>query len=250
MDTQLNLLGFNLYSSKIINTLLSGDILGVKEIYAKTQIPKNKIYEALESLISRGILGLEDGKPKKYFILNDGIFDEMLKKKEGEITNLKVKLEELKKSRDKINPSVLSIIDGDDEVHRLIEYSNMSVKHEILSCSRLEKMYWGCFRTLKDAIDRGVKAKFIALKTKNNYEILKNYYDIGVELRIYEIKDKVFPKIGLFDKKYTRITIWNPDVKTAKDFKTIWANSSIMYEIVKNHFDTIWDDSTPFVPTV
>lgn len=245
---KLNVLGFNKYSSNVINVLLSGNIYTVKEIYQKTKIPKNKIYETLEVLISKGIVAEDKGKPKKYFILNDGILNSMIDKKQIQLEELKNKLIEIKKSREKISSSVVSIIEGDDEIHRLIEYSNLSVKKEILSCSRLTKMHYGCYRTLKQAINRGVKVKFIVVYTGKNFEVIKQYYDLGVDIRIYNSKKEVFPRIGLFDKKFTRITIWDPDIKNSENYKTIWAKSSILYRIVRNHFDTIWNSSEPFIP--
>jgi len=249
MTNNLEVLGFNMYASKIINQLLSGGIFTVKELYSLTKIPKNKIYETLELLISKGIVAEDKGKPKKYFILNDQLLDNMILKKETQLAELKSKIEELKKNREIITPSVLSIIEGDDEIHKLVEYSNVSVKKEILSCSRLTKMHYGCYRTLKAAIERGVKVKFVAIYDGKNFDVLKQYFELGVEIRIYDLNKGVFPKIGLFDKKYTRITIWEPDVKDPKKYKTIWAKSSILYKIVRNHFNTIWNESLPFDPT-
>jgi len=244
----LDLLGFNSYESKIIEILLTGEPFTVKYIYSKTKIPKNKIYETLESLKGKGFIAEEDTRPKKYFIINNTIFDEMIKDKQEKLESLKQKLKEMKEIKHKINPQVLSISEGDEEAHRLVEHSNRIVKTEILSCSRLSKMYYGCFRTLKEAIDRGVKARFVTLYTGKNFDILKEYHNIGVEIRIYKSKRSDFPKIGLFDEKYTRITIWPPDEKDPKKFKTIWANSPLLYKIVKAHFDNIWQDSTPFDP--
>lgn len=243
--SDFNLLGFTQYASKILDILVRGDLYTVKELYEKTRIPKNKIYETLDHLISEGMVAQEDGKPKKYFLINDAIFDEILEKRKDELEQLKDRLTDLRNKKEKINPSVLSIVDGADEMHRLIEYSNLSIKNEILSCSRLRKMYYGCFRTLKTAIDRGVVVKFIAPQN-SDAKVLRSYHDIGVEIRVWKRKG-VFPKIGLLDGKYTRITIAQPDVKDDRHHKTIWANSTILYNIVRNHFDKLWDESDPFV---
>ncbi len=247
MENKFHLLGFNSYASNILCVLLNGDVYAVREIYEKTKIPKNKIYETLDFLKSKGIVGEENGSPKKYFIINHNILDSLIEDKESELETLKCDLEELKTKREKINPSVLSMIEGDDEIHKLIEYSNLSVKNEIMSCSSLTKMYYGCFRTLKTAIERGVKVKFVARYNGKNYNILKSYHDLGIQIRIYNSK-KIFPKIGLFDDKYVRVTIYNPKLKSESAYKTIWANSSILHEIVKNHFNKLWEESEPFDP--
>ncbi|MGM5488456.1 MAG: TrmB family transcriptional regulator [Nanobdellota archaeon] len=239
-----NLIGFGRYSSQVMDLLLGGDLLSVKEIYEKTRVPKNKIYEALEKLQQDGIVGCEEGKPKKYFIVNDGLISERIDEKEQELERMRASLEEVRKKRAKLNPSVFSVIDGADEMHKLIEYSNMSIKHEILSCSHLRKMYYGCYRTLREAMERGVVVKFIAPKNASK-SVMKAYRDIGVEIRIYHTSD-LFPKIGLLDHKYTRVTISDPDVKDKRHEKTIWANSKLLYNIVKNHFDKLWDESVPF----
>ena len=246
--TDFSLIGFNKYDSMIISVLLKGNVLTVKQVYDMIKVPKNKIYESLEKLAKEGIVCQEKCKPKKYFIVNDRIIDELILKKEEKLLLLKEKVDELKKSKEMLNPSILSIIDGDDEIHKLIEHSNSSIKTEIFSCSRLTKMHYGCFRTLKDAIERGVKVKFISIYNGDNFDVLRKYYNIGVEIRLFDNKKKVFPKIGLFDKKFTRITIWEPDVKDKKDYKTIWANSKILYNIVENHFNKIWEESLIFDP--
>jgi sugar-specific transcriptional regulator TrmB len=247
-DNKLELLGFNSYESSIIVVLMTGEPFTVKQIYEKTKIPKNKIYETLEHLKSKGIIAIENNKPKKYFLINNTIFDDLIFKKQEKLEKLKIELEELKIIQEKINPDVLAISEGNEEVHRLVEHSNRIVKQEILSCSRLSKMYYGCYRTLKDAIARGVKARFVTLDTGKNFKVLKAYYDIGVELRIYNSKKSDFPKIGLFDEKFTRITIWPQKEKDPKKFKTIWANSPLLYKIVKAHFDNIWNNAIPFDP--
>jgi sugar-specific transcriptional regulator TrmB len=248
MAQDFKLIGFGKYSSQILNILLCGDILNVKEIYTKTKIPKNKIYESLEELQSKGLIGLEEGKPKKYYILNDKILDDLIDTREEELKEIRKKITDLKKSREKLTPSEISIIDGTDDVHKLIEYNNLSIKKEILSCSNLKKMYYGCYRTLQDAISRGVKVKFIG-SNESTYSVLKAYHDIGVEIRIFK-SNTIFPKIGLLDKKYTRVTISNPTKKNSNDSKTIWANSKVLYKIVKNHFDKIWEESIPFTPNL
>ena len=77
-ETNLRLLGFNMYESKILDVLLPGELMSVKDIYSKTKIPKNKIYETLENLKDQGIIGEQTDKPKKYFIINGSILDVML----------------------------------------------------------------------------------------------------------------------------------------------------------------------------
>ena len=222
-------------------------MFSVKQLYEDTHIPKNKIYETLQNLKNQGIVGYQEGTPKLYFIMNDALLDARIQEKEGDLERLRERLQEIRSKREKINPSILSIIDGADEMHRLLEYSNLSIQKEILSCSRLRKMYYGCYRTLKDAVARGVKVKFVAPSDAQK-KVLKAYHDIGVDIRIYHPPNGVFPKIGLLDERYTRITIARPDVTRPQDQKTIWANSSILYNIVKNHFDKIWADSKPFEP--
>ena len=193
----------------------------------------------------QGIVGFDQAKPRKYFIINEGILEELVEKRQKDLLDLKSTIKEHQISKEKIKPQILSIIEGHEEMQKLIQYSNKHVKKEILSCSRLTTMYYECFRTLKDTINRGVCVKFIAIYNGKNYKILKAYHDIGVEIRIYPNK-KVFPKIGLFDGKYARITLY----KDKSRYKTIWANDPLLYEIVKNHFDTIWKESLPFTPKV
>lgn len=244
----LNLLGFNSYEVKIINVLLPGEVLTVREIYTKTKIPKNKIYETLETLKNKGIIGEQSSKPKKYFVLNDTIFDNMINDKEKKLAKLKKNLEDMKKIKSKLNPYVLSISEGDEEVYKLVEHSNTIVQNEILSCSRLKKLYYNCYRTLKKAIDRGVKARFVVLYDGKNFDVLKAYHDIGVKVRIFTGKTGDFPKIGMFDEKFTRITIWPSKKREPHNYRTIWANSPILYKIVKAHFDKIWNESESFDP--
>jgi sugar-specific transcriptional regulator TrmB len=247
-NSNLKILGFNAYETKIINVLLPGEVLTVREIYTKTKIPKNKIYETLETLKNKGIIGEQSSKPKKYFILNDTLFDNMISDKEESLAKLKKDLEDMKKIKNKLNPYVLSISEGDEEIHRLVEHSNTVVQNEILSCSRLKKLYYNCYRTLKKSIERGVKAKFVALYNGKNFDVLKAYHEIGAEIRIFTGKTSDFPKIGIFDEKFTRITIWPSQKRDPHNYRTIWANSPILYKIVKAHFDKIWEESTRFDP--
>ena len=63
-------LGFSIYESKILVTLIEADKPSAKVIAQRSEVPKNKVYELLEELRKEGVVEVLATKPKRFRLLD------------------------------------------------------------------------------------------------------------------------------------------------------------------------------------
>jgi len=62
-------LGFKQYEAKVVATLAPLGLAGVAEIHRLTNIPRNKVYETLDTLTKRGIVEVRPGRPRIFRLI-------------------------------------------------------------------------------------------------------------------------------------------------------------------------------------
>lgn len=90
----LRKLGFNKYEAKVYASLIGLRKATAREIHEASEVPRGRIYEILHDLARRGFIGVEEGSPNSYYVLDtDVVIDRM---KEDYITSLEEVRETLK----------------------------------------------------------------------------------------------------------------------------------------------------------
>ncbi len=247
----LRKLKFTEYEIKCYLCLASLKTAGVGEMAKHSGVPRNKVYEVVQNLESKGFLMELSTKPKKFKILS-------LEKLKETVNEEREKLNLLEKETEKIieQLSILSpkktkdlvwIINGQKNIMQKIAFETMESKKEILACTRSSIDYGTSFRNTKSAIERGIKVKFLGSFNEKNRKIVKRWVDSGAEYRIYDEK-KFGPqgiRFGTFDNKSCRLTIGKPDVQKPEDYITIWSESPSMVNLLKRQFYFMWEQCKP-----
>lgn len=176
----LKALGLTTHESKVFIALLSRPQLTASALCNETGIPDSKIYYALDGLLRKGMIIVQQGRPNTY---------EALHPKEG-ITNLKQKLEEeFSEKIEKANDLIIKLSPLYEKAERFEEielaYVLRGLKNiinkmnELIGASRKEILAFipdisflhGITKALSDAKKRGVKVELgiVAdiLKAKN-----------------------------------------------------------------------------------
>jgi sugar-specific transcriptional regulator TrmB len=250
-EALLRKLGFNDYELKTYLALVKLKTATASQVAKESNVPRNKTYEVLERLSEKGFLMEIPATPKKFKILSLDKLKEVVADKKKELNDLEKDTEQIieklnKKTYDDFQDMVW-IIKGQKNIVQKIAFETKNLKKEALSVFRSSTSYSTSLRTAKEAIDRGVKIKFIGAVNKNNLHKIKQWIKVGVEVRVYDEK-KFGPhgtRFSIFDDRACRLTIGKPEVKSPEDYITIWAESPSLVNMFRRQFYHMWDQCVP-----
>ncbi len=74
----LRALGMNEYEASVYSTLVGLQKATARDIHELSGVPRGRIYEILNDLTRRGFIGVEEGSPASYYVLDiDVVFDRL-----------------------------------------------------------------------------------------------------------------------------------------------------------------------------
>lgn len=75
---RLRALGMNEYEANVYSTLVGLQKATARDVHEVSGVPRGRIYEILNDLARRGFIGVEDGSPTSYYVLDiDQVFDRL-----------------------------------------------------------------------------------------------------------------------------------------------------------------------------
>ncbi len=232
----LRKLGLTEYESQIASALLHLRASKVSEIIKKCNVPKNKIYESLESLSKKGIVQIIPSVPKRYFIKSIDSLKILLKQKEDNLEQLKKDFSELKKKEDRtlnlVNEPV-GIIYGHESFVSKLKDSLKSVSKENLILARKVRTDPVMLRLTEEAVKRGAKIKMLIPKT--DLEKVREWRRAGVKVRFLDKTQELF--FSTFDDKICRINI---NLTDNLNDPTIWIENKAFINLLREKFTSLW----------
>ena len=74
----LRALGMNEYEANVYSTLVGLQKATARDIHEVSGVPRGRIYDILNDLARRGFVGVEEGSPTSYYVLDiDQVFDRL-----------------------------------------------------------------------------------------------------------------------------------------------------------------------------
>jgi len=74
----LRALGMNEYEASVYSTLVGLQKATARDIHEMSRVPRGRIYDILNDLARRGFIGVEEGSPASYYVLDiDVVFDRL-----------------------------------------------------------------------------------------------------------------------------------------------------------------------------
>ena len=238
-------LGFTEYEAKVLVSLVKLKIATPKQISLDSNVPQNKLYQILKKFVELGILALIPADSKKYELINIKTFiNQKLKEKQEKLKQLNQISKNLEIIGNDEKQAVFSLIKGQRAIMNKLAEMNNTVRNEVLGVQRGWKYWAEGIRAMKKAIDRGVNVKLIGVVNKENLDRVLEWYKIGCKIRVYNPKFGDFPlRMGVFDSKYSRITMGKPEIQNSKDYITIWSDSRALINMLKRQFNEMWKNS-------
>lgn len=230
-------LGLTEYEAQISLTLLKIGKSKASEISKNCAVPKNKIYDSLETLSKKGIVQIVPSSPKKYFIQNIQTLNILLQNKKEELENLKQDFEKLKKLEKQNNLSStnepISIINGKEALLSKLKQEASNLSKECLIVSKGTQANPTLIRLTEYAIKKGVKTRILFPKTDTNK--IAEWKTIGAKIKYLEKSPEL--SFSIFDNKICRLNI---NINNDSNDPTLWIENKNFLNLLKEKFEILW----------
>ncbi len=245
--------GLTEYESKVYSSLIFIGPSKAGEVARESTVPQSKIYEVLESLMSKQLIEMFGGRPKEFRAIEPkNALTGLIERRESELGRLKSSVEDL---TDLLKPMLTTedVIEGiwtqksekkNEVLNRLTDMLSRSKKYAY-DITR-DFSYSGKMReTLKQCKRRGVKIRTIVLGgiNESNYFKAKWFQANGFQIKSFETS--VHPRILVVDGREVSIRLDNNPVRNRFTFHSIWFEDPSLVKVFDNYMKNLWEISKP-----
>jgi sugar-specific transcriptional regulator TrmB len=227
----------------------------------KSGIPRPRAYDVLNSLVGKGLLMEQPGKPSKYLAVDPAIGLKKLMEELEDRTNRQIKqqwgaVEELVSS---LSGPYTSTLEGETEENlvwvtrrdsaMIARYSEAirNVDRSFIIATALTK---ATGKEILAAVKHALKKKksFRAIRpihsdwSKSELEMYEELINLGDDIRHLEYDGLSF---AIFDEK--DVVIWLPPYPSTR---TVWIKLPLLAEILLGYFESLWKRSEPALPLI
>jgi sugar-specific transcriptional regulator TrmB len=273
MEAQLKLtemlnkqLGLTPYESRAYIAIITHGPMSPSELARKSSIPRPRTYDVLRSLIEKGLLMEQSGKPSIYAAVDPtqglkslliNIEMETLRRLEDKrrtIQTLTKFLSQMyKKSKSlTLEKSKVWFTRRDTAFIAIYSEAIKSYKKELLVASRDPRMpEKEILEAVKVALKEGKSVRVVREITDSwTLEELEKYEEIikaGSQVRYLNMKD-IPLRFSVFDRR-DAILVFPPESKTAtQTIEALWLRMPALAKILSAHFEELWKKSKPMLP--
>jgi sugar-specific transcriptional regulator TrmB len=246
MEELLRSLGLTKYEIDAYLTLLKFKNITAYSLGQLSGVPQGRIYDVVEKLMSKGLVELHPGKPKKFSPIDPKIaIANLLAKKEKEVENLKGKFKEFIKSYEKesIATEPISIVRGREIFYWKLVQLISTAKKEVLSIAgglSGEERGVPFTKVQRNALKRGVKIKVIIPLSEKNKEVARKMLKMGTEVRDYPISGL---RLNIVDENTALIAV--VDEKLPFNREAILIQNKNFCKGMKKVFNELWKEAKP-----
>jgi sugar-specific transcriptional regulator TrmB len=251
--------GLTPYEAKAYVALLYHGPLSPKGVNQKSGIPRPRTYDVLNSLVGKGLLMEQPGKPTKYLVVDPKIglkkLTETLEKRMiREVEQKRSAVESLVSSLSEPYSSVKEIAAQEDIIWVTRKDSAMiaryveairSVENEfVLATALTTPPSKEILDAVKDLLRKKKSSRVIRPITpdwsKKDIEEYVELIQLGDEIRYLAHEGLTF---AVFDRK--EALIWLPPHPSVM---TLWIKLPELAEVLVKHFEGLWEEAEPALP--
>lgn len=248
----LKQLGLTEYEARAYAELVLLGPSPATELCKVATIPKSKIYDVLESLMSKQMVEVFEEKPKLFRAIDSSIaIKSLVAEKEAQFKAIKEKasilISQLKalKNREEVTEGIWEQNGekAEEALNKLAEMFERANEYTI-SITRDFSLSSTLREAIKSCLRRKVKVMMICMGiTKENFYGAKWCLEQKIPLRIFEAK--IHPRILVVDGKEVAIRLdSNPTARKFK-FKTIWSNDPSFVAVMDSYMKNLWKMARP-----
>jgi len=247
MEELLRQLNLTQYEIKAYLALLKVDKVTAYQLGNLSRIPSGRIYDVVESLVSKGIVSILPGTPRLVKAINPRVGLKALldkknrewKKESGQLNHLIDRLEK------KEEEDIVSLSKGENLYYQnCIELYGKAKKELFFIAGGLTPAKKGVdvMTPTKMMTKKGVEVRFIVPIDKHNIEMAKKIKRIGVKVRNYPVKNL---RMHVVDNKYAMITIVDKD--NPKNRNIVRINQKESTQTLRAMFLSLWEKSEELI---
>ena len=163
-------LGLNRNEAKALDALITLGPVGAADVHRFAEIPRNKAYESLEKLVSRGMVEVQKGRPTLYRsigakIVIDNLLESYGKEAKQALGVLEKKQEQVREEENgELSDAYAWMVRGEQGVKRRLAELIYSAKTDIFAIGGYPPKYLLSTKTaLKAAVQRGIKVRPVSM---------------------------------------------------------------------------------------
>lgn len=245
MEYLLKELGLTKYETKSYLALLQLErSITAYKLSKFCGVPFGRVYDVMENLVSKGIVALEPGKPKRFRAIEPKVaISALLTKKELEWQKTKIEIKEIinKLQKKSVSEEPLNVIKGKETLlWELLDAYDKAKKEVLIIAGELSAKRKGIDleSITKEKITKGVRFKIIVPSFNKAKDPVKRLRKMGAQIREHPLKGI---RLNLIDEKLCFLSIEDKNLP----FKsvTIIMNSLVFGKTMKKFFDCLWDKS-------
>lgn len=252
-------IGLNLYERRIWVALLMKGTATVGELAEISNVPRSRCYDTLESLVEKGFVIVQPGKPIKFLAVSpEEAFENVKRKIEEKLRTLQSRIDELKnseifeelnqvykKSMETIQPEeITGTLKGKFMVYRQLEsmIKNAKKKINILAPPEtLNEIFSHYLGILKEANEKGVDIRIAAI-TDQALDILQPLSQIANVKVINKKSSPIYGNLILVDEKELLFDLTSPKDKKVAQEVALWTKSEhATGNLMEPFFELIWE---------
>jgi DNA-binding MarR family transcriptional regulator len=262
--SDLTELGLNGYESAAYRVLLSRNGLSPSELAARAKVPRQRVYDVLDSLVARGLCVCRDGNPKTYFGVDPAVALEALSRQRAE---------ELERERERTADKVRKLIEELAPVYQSGRGQNDPLAYvEVLAdpgriaaralalASAATRSVSSCIRRplilnreqnwrfIREPLARGVRYRAVferaALEDAELREWTATFRGWGQEIRL---APELPLKVQLFDDEVALLSMQDP-VGGPPSFTALSVRHRGTVAFLAMAFERLWEASEPLGP--
>ncbi|MEM5773240.1 MAG: helix-turn-helix domain-containing protein [Candidatus Aenigmatarchaeota archaeon] len=248
----LKQLGLGEYEARAYTELVLLGPSSANDLSKVAEIPRSKIYEVLESLMSKQMVEVFEEKPKLFRALNSNVvIKNLIDEKEQQLKAIKEKANSLisqLKAFGRKEELAEGIWEQNGEkaieaLNKLAEMFERANKYTI-SITRDFSLSPTLREAIKSCLRRKVKVMMISMGiTKENFYGAKWYCEQKIPIRVFETK--IHPRILVVDGKEVAIRLDSNPVARKFKFRTIWSNEPSFVAVMDSYMKNLWKMAKP-----
>lgn len=231
-------LGFTPDEVRVYETLIKDGPANARALSKKVNVLPNALYRLLKKLISKGLVSPTDKHPAIYRAISPQIaLDSYIKNKQTELENIKENIIDQLITQKGNDQTRIDLIRSAQEFFLTYAELAKQASKEILIISIGEHVPDEVLLANRDAIERGVRIRFIAHKCDSgNLDLLKRWQKMGLQVRHYS--DWGFHLV-VFDNIKSVLSINNPN--NTNERVAFIIHSKGLAKAHSDYFYSVWE---------
>jgi sugar-specific transcriptional regulator TrmB len=233
-------LGLTEYEAKTLSTLLKLKEADAPAISRMAQVPKTRVYDVLDRLVSKKLVIEINGRPKSYRgVDTETAVELLLELKRSELKELESKTKRLREAisgwgtaAEDEGEKVMKVKDKNDFI-KILSQEIDKAKKEIVALTKLDQEYDLLKESIKTASKNNVAVKIVSHLP---HEAHKELGEAGVLLKNFKHGMNAF----IIDGKKVILSLTDLEKEKPEYHFTIWPNNPPMALALNGYFEDCW----------